>query len=196
MAETIVCVASGPSLTRDDVEYCLGRRAKVLVINDGWRIAPWADWLYACDGGWWVSTPIGLDLPNHVATKGMRERWTCDRTVPAEWGIRHIDSAPAPGLSRDPRLIHEGENGGYQAINLAYHFGARTIVLLGYDMSGTSHWFGAHPEGLNDATDFSERAHHFEQLAADLKGEGVTVVNASRQTALRCFERAAIEDVL
>lgn len=52
MRDTIVCVASGESLTRADVNYCRGK-ARVLAINDNYRIAPWADWLYACDGRWW-----------------------------------------------------------------------------------------------------------------------------------------------
>jgi len=25
----------------------------VLAINDAYRLAPWADWLYACDDRWW-----------------------------------------------------------------------------------------------------------------------------------------------
>ena len=50
--ETVVCIASGPSLTRDDVEYCRGR-AKVLVINTSILLAPWADAFHACDGRVW-----------------------------------------------------------------------------------------------------------------------------------------------
>jgi hypothetical protein len=42
----VVCVASGHSLTKEDVEYCKGK-AKVYIVNDGYKLAPWADLLYA-----------------------------------------------------------------------------------------------------------------------------------------------------
>jgi hypothetical protein len=49
---TVVCIGGGPSLTRDDVDYCRGK-AFVIAINDAYKLAPWADALYACDGLWW-----------------------------------------------------------------------------------------------------------------------------------------------
>jgi hypothetical protein len=194
---TIVCIASGPSLTAEDVEYCRDR-ARVMVVNDNYRIAPWADWLYACDYVWWASAPTNDPRPHHALSVATfyGERWTRDRDAAEEWDLRWIRSADRPGLSHDPMLIHEGENSGFQAINLAYHFGARRIVLLGYDMNGRDHWFGSHPKPLCDATDFSQRAHHFDQLAADLAADGVEVVNASRESALRCFPRATIQEAL
>lgn len=36
----------------------------------------------------------------------------------------------------------------------------------------------------------------FPALAADLKREGVRVINASRETALECFERMSLEEAL
>jgi hypothetical protein len=199
VSRTIVCIASGPSLTPADVAYCRGR-ARVLAVNDNYRIAPWADWMYACDYAWWAAAPTDdvRHRQHHSISRDifMGERWTRDPDAADQWDLRWIESADLPGLSRDPKLIHEGENGGYQAINLAYHFGARRIVLLGYDMSGRGHWFGSHPKPLCDATNFSERVHHFDALAADLEADGIDVVNASRQTALRCFRRASIQEAL
>jgi len=49
---TFVVVASGPSLTREDVEYCRDK-AKVIVVNDCYRLAPWADICYASDYDWY-----------------------------------------------------------------------------------------------------------------------------------------------
>ena len=48
----IVIVASGPSLTQEQVDYCQDK-ADVMVINDNYKLAPWANWLYACDLDWW-----------------------------------------------------------------------------------------------------------------------------------------------
>ena len=51
--ETAVCIASGPSLTQADVDYVRGK-ARVIVVNNGYLLAPWADVLYAADARWWM----------------------------------------------------------------------------------------------------------------------------------------------
>jgi hypothetical protein len=105
-----------------------------------------------------------------------------------------------PGLCLDPLAIHYGGNSGYQAINLAFNWGARRIILLGFDMGkavdGRSHYFGDHPAGLRRGGNFRNWIADFEQLAADLKAEGVEVVNCSRSTALRCFPRMDLQSAL
>jgi len=97
-------------------------------------------------------------------------------------------------------VIHQGGNSGYQAINLAYLWEAKTIVLLGLDCSlspkGDAHWFGQHGEGLTNHQPFQLWQAKFPQLAVDLQAEGVRVINASRQTALTCFERMTLEEAI
>ena len=46
--DTCCILATGPSLTPDQAEYAKGK-ARVIAVNDAWRLAPWADILYACD---------------------------------------------------------------------------------------------------------------------------------------------------
>ena len=94
-------------------------------------------------------------------------------------------------------MIHQGGNSGYQAINLAYLWGAKAIVLLGFDCSpskdGKAHWFGQHGPQLTQRQPFDLWQAKFPQLAQDLVSEGVPVLNASRETVLRCFERVDLE---
>lgn len=184
----IVCVASGPSLTPADADYCRGK-ARVLVINDNYRLAPWADWLYAADAHWWNK------YASDVKANFTGECWTCTEAAAKAHGLKYIASAKRPGLSRDPYVIHEGHNSGYQAINLARHFGAERIVLLGYDMQGT-HWFGNHPPEFKPRNDFGLFLPQFDSLAADLVADGVEVINCTRETALKVFPRSTIEQVL
>ena len=97
-------------------------------------------------------------------------------------------------------FIHQGGNSGYQAINLAYLFGASAIVLLGFDCSqsktGEAHWFGQHGPRLTQQQPFALWQANFPALAQDLANSGTRVINASRETALRCFERASLADAL
>lgn len=104
------------------------------------------------------------------------------------------------GLNRSPMRIHYGNNSGYQAINLAYHWGARRMLLLGFDCrghAGKMHWFGNHPKPLrNEPSNFEKWRDHFGRLAGDLSAAGVEVVNCSRDTALTCFKRSTIDQCL
>lgn len=114
--------------------------------------------------------------------------------------MNRIEGAWLSGLGRT--RLHFGGNSGYQAVNLAFLFGATRIVLLGFDMQRTDgkvHFFGIHPYHRTEADGptaslLADWANKFNDLAADLKAEGVEVINASRSTALRCFERKDIEE--
>ena len=147
--------------------------------------------LYACDDKWWEK------YHREVVESGFAgELWTQDNRAAQKYGLRRIQGMHAPGLGRN--MVHWGGNSGYQAINLAYLWGAQRIVLLGYDMQktgGQSHWFGDHPQGLNRNSPYAEWVKRFDRLATDLRDEGVEVFNATRETALTCFPRTPIEEI-
>jgi hypothetical protein len=54
--KTVVCIAGGPSLTKEQLELVRAARerdaVRVIVINDAYLIAPWADVLYFADARW------------------------------------------------------------------------------------------------------------------------------------------------
>lgn len=162
-------------------------------MNDAWQLAPWADVLYACDGRWWAAKRP----PSRPAAPAL---WVSqDEPACARYGLAYTPSSNLPGLCTTPWTLHQGSNSGFQAVNLAYHFGARRILLLGFDMQktgGKSHWFGDHPFGLQVPSPFATFIKHFGPLAEDLKNTGVEVVNCSAHTALTCFPRASIQDAL
>lgn len=189
-------MATGPSLTQADVEACRGR-ARVIAIKDSYRLAPWADALYACDAKWWRRYN---GVPEFTGRKYALE--------PHEHGEPDPDFAPWPdvvvlknaglaGLALDPSALRHGYNSGYQAINLAVHLGARRIVLLGYDMQPGPqgyHWFGSHPWQVD--IPFGLFLQQFPALVAPLAAAGVEIVNATRSTALTCFPCQPLEACL
>jgi hypothetical protein len=84
-------------------------------------------------------------------------------------------------------------------MNLAFNWGARRLVLLGFDCKPGKrghHWFGDHKSPLSNENPYERWLEHFGRLAADLKKEGVEVVNCSRDTALQCFPRGDLDEVL
>lgn len=87
-------------------------------------------------------------------------------------------------------------NSGAGAIALAEWLGAERIILLGYDCQhtgGKKHWHGDHPVGLGNAGRVKEWPLQFAALKNRSKA---TIVNASRETALKCFDRVSLDDAL
>lgn len=188
---TIVCLASGPSLTREDVEYCRGK-APVVAVSDTYRLAPWADVLYACDAKWWEAHD---GVPAFAGLKFALE------TSAARWpGVQVLENTGDRGVELTPTGLRTGKNSGYQAVNVAIHLGASRVVLLGYDMQATigqpSHFFGEHPPSLRRSSPFAMFCQHFASLVSPVKAIGVEIVNCSRATALTCFPVRPLEAVL
>jgi hypothetical protein len=122
------------------------------------------------------------------------ELWTQDLNAKKQFGLNWVLGRSQSGLGRD--CVHFGGNSGYQAMNLAYLWGAKRIILVGFDckpVDGKDHWFGQHPKGLTQIQPYEIWRKHFEQIAIELKAEGVEVINCSPDTALTCFDRKPIE---
>ncbi len=150
--------------------------------------------LYACDFVWWQQC---AGLPRFEGLKYTQD--DCALIYPT---ITYIRSVNKPGLSLNRAIIHQGANGGYQAINLAVHFGAKRIILLGYDMKsgpdGQMHHHAAHPKPMNNpsAGNFARWIKAFGTMEPDLNRAGVEVINCTENSALDCFPKARLEDVL
>lgn len=129
------------------------------------------------------------------------ERWSCSNKAANEFEVKHVrGDTRARGLLRATDAIATGQNSGYQAIGLAYLWGATRILLLGYDFGfngAKRHWHGDHPSAMgNCGGNFGSWAKTMGYLATDLKNEGVEVINCSRSTSLRCFPRSTIDKEL
>jgi hypothetical protein len=157
---------------------------------------PDADYLYACDRHWW---DIHLDDVRKTFMGKLFTQWHDKEGKDKEWadsqGITAIHGMHGSGLGKDKLVFNC--NSGAQAIGLAYLLGATRIILLGYDMGATghSHWFGDHPQGLNNGN-YSAYVGNFTRLAAELKQAGVEVINCTRKTALHQFDIRPLESVI
>jgi hypothetical protein len=177
--KTAFCIASGPSLRKEDVDLCQNR-GEVIVVNDCYKLAPWADVLYACDYDWWQA---------HDGAKGFEgEKMTWSAEANEKMGIPRVE------------FEYTGGNSGFQALLLAVKRGAKRVFLLGYDMKrgadGKSHWFGDHPGALNRGSNYKDWCDNFARWAPKLEEMGVEVINCSRDSALTCFPKMSLEDAI
>lgn len=194
--QTCVVLASGPSLTNEPLAAVADAHVRTITVNSTvfkYPVDP--DVVYAGDFMWWKAN----DREVKMRTFGGADRWTCDRTAAERYGLNWVKGVNAQGLSRGS-YIHTNGNSGAQAINLAYLFGCRRILLLGFDMKlgpkGEKHWHPDHPSPLMQGQTFGDWLHKFNFLAVDLKQVGCEVINCSPGSALTCFQMSTIEKEL
>jgi len=136
--------------------------------------------LFAMDRQWWE---VHLDEVN-ATFKGARYS-----TNPLHRRFQTIKLPPA--------TFKAYGNSGAACITLAAEGGASRIILLGFDCQktdGKAHWHGDHPPRLGNAGQINRWHEKFEKQAKDLGN--VEIINCSRATALTCWPRAQLEDVL
>lgn len=188
-------MASGPSTKKAGVDL-LARRLTTFAIKKNIELCPWAEAVYGCDFPWWRSV---RGLPDYRGRKFAYEARACD-----QWGC---DRVLIPNVHEDRLLFDKvgtvgaGGNSGFQALNLAVQFGAKRVLLIGFDMTdrGGVHWYGrniwaqAHnPTGSN----FQRWVAAFTQAAPVLERMGVEVINASPVSALQCFPKRSLAEAL
>lgn len=162
-----------------------------MVINNTYQLAPWADYLYACDGEWWQ------EHYHDVKEVFKGELWTQDLWAFETLGINRIRSIKADSFSRNPLVIHQGSNSGYQAINLCLHWGAKKIILIGFDMSykgKRKHWHGDHEKLKNPAPATLNMFKAAFDTVKDDDLQGCDVVNCTPDTHLKRFRRRSLEE--
>ena len=187
---TVAIFAGGPSLTAEDVTYCRDKVDASICVNNSYKLAPWASALYAADGRWW-SWHRGA--PSFAGLK-----YSLSQSAGKWPGVQVLKNSGSSGLELEPFGLKNGRNGGYQAINLAVHFGAKRIILLGFDMQrgpkGQEHWHGDHPN--RSRSPYALFLKYFQFLVNPLADLGVDVINCSPVSALETFPKADLRATL
>src|SRR3990172_714287 len=184
---SVAVFASGPSMTPTAAAAVRAAGLPALATNNTYRLAPWADVLYAADDAWWQEHPDALGF-RRVKVGGGN---------PPDPRVMVLRNTGAEGYDPDPTCFRTGGNSGYAAVHIAAQAGARRILLLGFDMRG-GHWHGPHPKPLRTTPPptFGRWIERFETLAAELEKRGVQVINCTPGSALKCFARADLVKAL
>ena len=119
--QTVVCLASGPSLTPGDVATVQMSGHVVIAVNCTFRVAPWAAVLYAMDRGFWQHYLPEIERTFSGARVGMH-------LMPARYRL-----ATMKGVSG----FRPYNNSGAGAISLAQYGGASRVVRTILDHSAT-----------------------------------------------------------
>ena len=171
--------------------------SKVIAIKENVDLCPWADVVYGCDLAWWQ---FRRGLPDF---KGLKISWASTGYN----GVRTVKIPPGEGktysnrLQFEPGVVGAGGNSGFQALNLALQWGARRIILIGFDMTDRSgvHWYGRNkwPMANNpNESNFRKWIAAFEGAVPVINKLGADVVNVSPNSDLQAFRKSTLEQVL
>ena len=202
-----IIVGTGPSLTPEAIELVNNSTLPKFGCNLAYKVIPDLTALLGCNHEFWdVYWEEVKDLDCDL--------WTSHPEARKEGPLRYIRGEWLDGLSTDPQFIHYGHSSGYQIINLAYHYGVREFVLIGYDMrypsgyngfakvaGGDRHFFGEYPKELQHWTRLNMGAEG--QLnglldcyrTIDCESLGIRIINCSPNTALDFFETGNLHDL-
>ncbi len=185
-------VASGESVSQELVDRLKGR-CRVLVVNNNYQLAPWADVLYACDGRWWDRYRDALEFAGLKVTQDANAA-----KVHKLHRVQLIEEEPEDSrISVETKgIIARGGHGGFQAINLAVQFGASRLLLVGFDLCG-DHWHGKHERLSNPRPITLEKwVKTLDRQASVFQELGVEVVNCSDRSALTAYRKMSVEQAL
>lgn len=189
--ETAVCIATGPSLTPEQVEQVKRASVRTIGINDVGLTEDWIDVWYAADWPFWrfyearAEASQALKVCADVMSRGSQlvDLFLCT-----------ISNARAERY--EPGFVLSGGHSGFQALQMAISFGATRVILLGYDCKprGTStNYFGRKPKTLDRASNYEAWVTNYDRLAVPA---GVEVLNATPGSAITAFPRVSLDDVL
>ena len=216
--ETVVILATGPSLNEEQVNYVSRARSqgacRALTVNNSYQLAPWADIHVACNDNWW-----DYYWKNDEVLRNMKaDRYTRYKHQADKFGIHYIDSIVKDGLSKDPSVIHINKGSGPIAINIATLSGFKKIILLGHDMkfandydgrqkkigSTPRHYFGEYPKEMQHFPQSKESISNngviiglidaYNGMVKDL--EGIDVVNCTPGSHLPTFRKSNLMNEL
>lgn len=188
---TVAVLASGPSMSAEVAAQVRAAGVSAVVVNSTFRLAPWADVLYAADAIWWLENRDALEFAGLKVS-------VQSPTREAPRDVLTLRNAGKHGFAADPDSLCTGSTSGYQAVHVAAHGGASRILLCGFDYRGSGHWHEDHPAPLTNTPPevWPEWAGRFEWLVLPLRQRGVEVINCTPGSAITCFPRMDLEEAL
>lgn len=191
----VFIVAGGPSLCNADLSSL-----------DGYTIG-------VNKSSWVASTDALFSLDQTFARKHYKEISEFNGDVYLAMPVNDDQHTPVPGAKYLIRVRGEGfgedkeriygVHSGYGALNLAYHCRARSVHLLGYDMSYSKDGKTHHHGGYQWHPRYTERfykkwAHNFHKAAHLFDEAGIPVINyvGEPESTIGVFEKKPLTELL
>ncbi|WP_018516477.1 hypothetical protein [Rhizobium leguminosarum] len=188
--ETVFVLASGPSVNSLDLSLLTGRR--VIAVKSSWLTYPAADVLFFADGRWWQDPALRPKAFDGLIVSSAKEI--------SDPRVKLMHKVEPGDLSEKPDTVALRRTSTTGAINLAVHFGASRIVLLGVDGKvadgGTRHCHGRPWPWPLKAGCFDDQAAEYRQIAPSAARLGVEIVNGNPDSAIDVWPKRQFSECL
>lgn len=169
----------------------------IIAVNMAYRLGSWVDCVFFGDNDFLKNQQIEF-----FAFKGMRIT-SAPSFLKDDYGNRlrviERDEKKKLGICFEPNKVAWNLNSGAAAINLAYHFGVKRIILLGFDMkldgANNQHWHKFYSGALTTIGGvMASHLRSFPVIAKDLEGI-VDIVNCNPDSAIESFPKMNFKDI-
>ena len=202
--DDVFILGGGPSL--NDVNFDLIKGKHVIGVNNAYgdrisdnngklieyKCRDWVDICFFGDGRWFDWHEVWL-------RKFKGQIFSCATRARHLERIIYVQRGKSLGIEAKTNAIAWNRSSGAAAISLAYHFGAKRIILLGFDMrmiDGKGNWHTDHKTSRKDASVYRRFKEVFKHIKEDADKLGVEVLNATPDSAIIDFKFVKLEDVI
>jgi uncharacterized Rossmann fold enzyme len=198
---TVFIIGGGPSILQQDLSVLHDKR--VIGVNQAYKLGAWVDVCWFGDKQWYnQNLPDIKEYGGLIATCSHEANMSRRRKR-----VRYVGRSKSSGIEFKLRShIAWNGNSGASAINLAFWLGAKTVVLLGFEMQlpvdkndEQTHWHN----------DYAIRKHkgklvdpywrfnkHWPSIKRDAGKIGLRIINATVGGSLEFFERQPLRDIV
>jgi hypothetical protein len=182
-------IGGGPSI--NDIDFAPIKSEFVIGINEAFRFGTWIDiWFFADSDIYKNHREEIVKWPNRIVS--------CAGAAKNKKKIEWYERCRQHTICFEPNKLAfpgRGANSGATAINLAIREGFEEIILLGYDMQqvdGKCNYHDYYKKGTRP--DLYERfTEVFKKIA---KETTVKIINANPDSALNCFPKCELKELL
>ena len=178
---------------------------QIIGINVAYRLGDWVSLMFCGDRNFVLHHEKALQ--NYKGIKVCCHSIVDKPERKNNWKFTPKDDRKPYGITENPYKVSWNLNSGAAAISLAYHLGAKRIILLGFDMNlekGYQHFHDAYKRGIVKSEDnkrkrglpFDKHLQGFPAIKADADRLGVEILNTSLNSSINCFEKVDIKKLL
>ncbi|MCP4475394.1 MAG: hypothetical protein GY821_12680 [Gammaproteobacteria bacterium] len=171
---TVYVLGGGNSLLKEELHLIEDQR--VIGVNCSFLLGDWVD---VC---WW-GDPRWFDWNKEKLSEFGGLKVCCCESLRKRPEIKVLRRGKPMGFDLRSDFISWNLSSGVAAINLAFHFGAKRIVLLGFDMSvsddGENNWHDLHKVKDTTRDPYPRFLEAFPHIKRDAATEGVEIINST-----------------
>lgn len=197
---TIFVLGNGPSLGLIKGSKCFYDK-HVIAVNSAFYIGNFVDVLFFGDAKWYwwneenVNKFKGLKYTLNLCRKDV------DKSLEGIVDLNIIKRGSVRGINIDPNIVCFNRSSGGAAVNLAYHLGAKRIVLLGFDMKYVNKKRNYYNYGMwgnvhNLKCDFISGEVIWGKVQVCANDLSIEIVNATPNSALPVIKKVSLKNIL